>query len=91
MQKYELPAIWPNVFEKKYNKIWWQWLAKDGLLLKAQYFTAQEKKVKDFSTFSTGGLQTYAKTHTAHGKTERFCRKTAQEHKEGGGMEENDG
>ena len=44
VQKYELLAIWPNVFVKKYNKIQWQRLAKDGLPLKAQYFTAQEKK-----------------------------------------------
>ena len=91
VQKYKLLAIWPNVFVKKYNKIWWQWLAKDGLLLKAQYFTAQEKSESFFSTFSTGGLQTYAKTHTAHGETERFCGKTAQEHKEDGGMDANEG
>ena len=87
VQKYELLAIWPNVFIKKYNKIQWHRLAKDGLPLKTQYFTAQEKSERFFSTFSTGGLQTYTKTHTAHGETERFCENTAQEHKEGGGME----
>ena len=91
VQKYELPAIWPNVFVKKYNKIQWQRLAKDGFPLKAQYFTAQEKSERFFRLFSTGGLQTYAKTHTAHGKTERFCEKTAQEHKEDKRMKEDEG
>ncbi|MBQ5909127.1 MAG: hypothetical protein IIW85_02215, partial [Bacteroidaceae bacterium] len=41
------------VFVKKYNKIWWQRLAKDRLPLKAQHFTAQEK-VKDFFDFFNG-------------------------------------
>ena len=51
VQKYELLAIWPNVFVKKYNKIWWQRLAKDGLPIKAQYFTAQEKSERFFRLF----------------------------------------
>ena len=36
-------------------------------------------------------MQTYAKTHTVHGETERFFGKTAQEHKEDGGIDAHEG
>ena len=72
VQKYELLAIWPNVFVKKYNKIWWQRLAKDGLPLKAQYFTAQEKSERFFRLFQRAAYK-HTHTHIQHmGKLRKF-------------------
>ena len=65
VQKYELLAIWPNVFVKKYNKTWWQRLAKDGLPLKAQYFTAQEKSERFFRLFQRADCK-HTQKHIQH-------------------------
>ena len=65
VQKYELLAIWPNVFVKKYNKIQWQRLAKDELLLKAQYFTAQEKSERFFRLFQRADCK-HTQKHIQH-------------------------
>ena len=75
VQKYELLAIWPNVFVKKYNKIWWQRLAKDGLPLKAQYFTAQEKSERFFRLFQRADCK-HTQKHIQHmGKPRDFAEK----------------
>ena len=75
VQKYELLAIWPNVFVKKYNKIWWQRLAKDGLPLKAQYFTAQEKSERFFRIFQRADCK-HTQKHIQHmGKLRDFAGK----------------
>ena len=75
VQKYKLPAIWPNVFVKKYNKIWWQRLAKDGLPLKAQYFTAQEKSESFFRFFQRADCKHTQKHIQRMGKPRDFAGK----------------
>ena len=75
VQKYELLAIWPNVFVKKYNKIWWQKLAKDGLPLKAQHFTAHEKSERFFRLFQRSDCK-HTQKHILHmGKPRVFAGK----------------
>ena len=75
VQKYELLAIWPNVFVKKYNKIWWQRLAKDGLPIKAQYFTPQEKSERFFRLFQRADCK-HTQKHIQHmGKPRVFAGK----------------
>ena len=75
VQKYELLAIWPNVFVKKYNKIQWQRLAKDGLSLKAQYFTAQEKSEIFFRLFQRADCKHTQKHIQRMGKPRDFAGK----------------
>ena len=75
VQKYELLAIWPNVFVKKYNKIWRQRLAKDGLPLKAQYFTTQEKSERFFRLFQRAECKHTQKHIQRMGKPRDFAGK----------------
>ena len=50
---------------KKYNKIWWQRLAKDRLPLKAQYFTSQEKSEIFFRLFQRAECK-HTQKHIQH-------------------------
>ena len=75
VQKYELLAIWPNVFVKIYNKIQWQRLAKDRLPLKAQYFTAQEKSESFFRLFQRADCKHTQKHIQLMGKPRDFAGK----------------
>ena len=60
---------------KKYNKIWWQRLAKDWLPLKAQHFTAQEKSERFFRLFQRADCK-HTQKHIQHmGKLRDFAGK----------------
>ena len=50
---------------KKYNKIQWQRLAKDGLPLKTQHFTAQEKSERFFRLFQRAECE-HTQKHIQH-------------------------
>ena len=91
VQKYELPAIWPNVFVKKYNKIWWQRRAKDMLPLKAQYFTTQEKSERFFRLFQRADCKHTQKHIQSMGKPRDFAGKLLKSIKRAEEWKKNEG